>query len=484
MRHLSVVSTHGQDLLPPSPFVDSSSPMQGGGGRPSSPSRRPGGDHGAGVPSENLICPICGIVTTSEGHLKEHLAGRRHQKNLERLQQQGMAHLHLSIAGGGVKRGDGQGDEEEEEEPNTPPAGGATATASASAATTPGVGGPLSSGSSTPAPQLATLSTIDRLPSSLSDAFLRRSSSLHRNPSGNVYDGFPCVRVGDVVLPSSMDLRAFLEEMQQVGDLEPFPEPLPPIEEVTGSSDKRPGEGGTGGGPGVLSPGSDSKSGGGAMSYRERSGRPPPPPRPNSSQRVGHHHHHQPLPPSSNVYTHHHNLQHHHQQYPQQQYQQAYQAQQAQQGWSPQRRGNARPRYPSRFGSQDPGNIGGGSGGANVQGYNAVAPHYPGMQYPPPMPGYHQAHQMMQHGHPVAYVPAIPAYPTAIPPGAPPAGMGMAGQVYPPIGGRMGQHQQPSYYYTMPMGQHQQQQQHGINQGWRQHQPPPSNQGHGQGGDK
>ena len=33
--------------------------------------------------------------------------------------------------------------------------------------------------------------------------------SLRRMPSGNLYEGFPCVRVGDYLLPSSMDLRAF-----------------------------------------------------------------------------------------------------------------------------------------------------------------------------------------------------------------------------------------------------------------------------------
>lgn len=38
-----------------------------------------------------------------------------------------------------------------------------------------------------------------------------------RLPSGNVYDGFNAVRVGDVQLPSSMDLRAYLEEVQLRG---------------------------------------------------------------------------------------------------------------------------------------------------------------------------------------------------------------------------------------------------------------------------
>jgi hypothetical protein len=38
--------------------------------------------------AERLICTVCGIATTSEAHLLEHQNGRRHQKNLERLQQQ------------------------------------------------------------------------------------------------------------------------------------------------------------------------------------------------------------------------------------------------------------------------------------------------------------------------------------------------------------------------------------------------------------
>ena len=478
MRHLTVVSTHGQDILPPSPFVDSGASMQGGSGsgRPSSPTRRPGGDHSAGVPSENLICPICGIVTTSEGHLKEHLAGRRHQKNLERLQQQGMAHLHVGAAA--AAGGNQAEDENEEEEPNTPPASGAAVTTPST--TTPNAaGGPFSSSSSsTPTPQLATLSTIDRLPSSLSDAFLRRSSSLHRNPSGNVYEGFPCVRVGDHILPSSMDLRAFLDEMQQVGDIEPYSEPLPPIDEAAINPDKRPrgggGDAGGGGGASALSPGSDSKSigGGGGGSYR--TGRPPPPPRPINAQRGA---------TSGSAYGHHHGGHIHQQQY-QQQYQQGggggYSSQQPQQGWSPQR-GTGRARYPSRFG-QDP-NTGGGGGGGTVgsptmSGYNPAVPRQYPMQYPA-MAGYHQAHQLMQHGHPVAFVPAIAAYPTAMA-GAhgQSAGMGLGpGMVQAApgyvnhLGARMVPPQQTSYYYTVPMGQHQQ---HAMGQqGWRQQPPPP-----------
>ena len=38
--------------------------------------------------------------------------------------------------------------------------------------------------------------------------------------SSGVYDNFPCVRVGDYDLPSSMDLRQYLDEMQEVGEWE------------------------------------------------------------------------------------------------------------------------------------------------------------------------------------------------------------------------------------------------------------------------
>lgn len=43
---------------------------------------------------------------------------------------------------------------------------------------------------------------------------------LSRKSSGTVYDNFPCVRVGDYDLPSSMDLRQYLDEMQEVGQWE------------------------------------------------------------------------------------------------------------------------------------------------------------------------------------------------------------------------------------------------------------------------
>lgn len=47
--------------------------------------------------------------------------------------------------------------------------------------------------------------------------FAAPGANPRRQSSGNVYDGFPCVRVGDVLLPSSMDLRAYLEEVQLRG---------------------------------------------------------------------------------------------------------------------------------------------------------------------------------------------------------------------------------------------------------------------------
>ena len=43
---------------------------------------------------------------------------------------------------------------------------------------------------------------------------------LRRKSSGTVYDNFPCVRVGEYDLPSSMDLRQYLDEMQEVGNWE------------------------------------------------------------------------------------------------------------------------------------------------------------------------------------------------------------------------------------------------------------------------
>ena len=49
---------------------------------------------------------------------------------------------------------------------------------------------------------------------------LSGGESLLRRKSSGIYDNFPCVRVGDYDLPSSMDLRQYLDEMQEVGHWE------------------------------------------------------------------------------------------------------------------------------------------------------------------------------------------------------------------------------------------------------------------------
>ena len=55
-------------------------------------------------------------------------------------------------------------------------------------------------------------------------------SLLSRKSSG-IYDNFACVRVGDYDLPSSMDLRQYLDEMQEVGHWEEDAD-LPTIPDV------------------------------------------------------------------------------------------------------------------------------------------------------------------------------------------------------------------------------------------------------------
>eukprot|EP00890_Picochlorum_soloecismus_P002237 jgi/Picsp_1/3013/NSC_01235-R1_endoribonuclease dicer len=132
--------------------------------------------------NQRLICSICGIVTTSEAHLMEHQKGRRHLKNLERLQQQ-------------------QVTETEGKERKKP-------------LNSNGSDGQEDGKSDALGTVLSRRNTLDQLPSTLSDALIRRSSSHQSHQGSNIYEGFPCVRVGDVVLPSSMDLRAFLDEMQ------------------------------------------------------------------------------------------------------------------------------------------------------------------------------------------------------------------------------------------------------------------------------
>ena len=134
--------------------------------------------------TERLICSICGIVTTSEAHLKEHQKGRRHLKNLERLQQQQKA---ATVHKEELK----EGPEGYQKEYNMPS----------------------EESENHRLQNLSITNTIEQLPSTLSDAIIRRNSSQINKQNSNVYEGFPCVRVGDFALPSSMDLRAFLEEM-------------------------------------------------------------------------------------------------------------------------------------------------------------------------------------------------------------------------------------------------------------------------------
>ena len=299
------VSSPAPGTMPPSPFVDAAAAVRSSGNS--------GNDgimnNNAFVPIDRLICPTCGIVTTSEGHLKEHLAGRRHLKNLERLQQlqQGVTTgpvrfdtAAAAAAAGqetGVVKTDLGGMNQGEPDPPTQPrrtksgidSGSTFSTSTSTTTTVPAEGGI----------QPTTLSTIDRLPSSLSDAFLRRSnSSLHRHSSGNVYEGFPCVRIGDHILPSSMDLRAFLDEMQQAGELEvpagsgsasilglanalggSLLESLPSIDETNQSIGAAAAAGGGGGGGGSgsskhlmssISTGNPSASGGKAVARTSR----------------------------------------------------------------------------------------------------------------------------------------------------------------------------------------------------------------------
>lgn len=105
-----------------------------------------------------FFCPACGIATTSEANLQDHLGGRKHARRVQ----------HLAKA------------------------------------------------------------SLMQAPTSLAPAF-GGEGLLSREPSGNVYDNFPCVRVGDYDLPSSMDLRQYLDEMQEVGDWEGDPADLPTI---------------------------------------------------------------------------------------------------------------------------------------------------------------------------------------------------------------------------------------------------------------
>ena len=56
--------------------------------------------------------------------------------------------------------------------------------------------------------------TLTQLQRQASGSLFESYSALKRQASGNLYEGFSCVRVGSIVLPSSMDLRNFLDEVQ------------------------------------------------------------------------------------------------------------------------------------------------------------------------------------------------------------------------------------------------------------------------------
>lgn len=67
-----------------------------------------------------LACRVCGIMATSELNLEDHYRGRRHQRNLQRLAQQGVPVLPAEAAAGVRGRGGG------------PPPDGATTVATVS----------------------------------------------------------------------------------------------------------------------------------------------------------------------------------------------------------------------------------------------------------------------------------------------------------------------------------------------------------------
>ena len=171
----------------------------------------------AGEDASRHLCTVCGIMATSAEHLAEHYRGKRHHINVERLEKQAEATAKSAKLNQEDTEVQVQGIEESQKDAKEVLDGAHEDALSCD-------DGPRGSGCSldggrhgTP---LGRSTTFDRLPSTLSDTFVRRSSSINllRPSSGSVYDGFPCIRVGETVLPSSMDFRAFIEEMQQAGD--------------------------------------------------------------------------------------------------------------------------------------------------------------------------------------------------------------------------------------------------------------------------
>ena len=146
--------------------------------------------------------PRCCAVSLPPSRLllspqQDHYRGRRHQKNVERLraQEAAAAAAASAVAAASVPPG------------APPPAGpfsNVPAAPGAGAAAAPSGGGGLQRSTSG--------ITLGADGLRLSGGVLLSAGSLPRLPSGDIYEGFPCVRIGDVLLPSSMDLRAFLGE--------------------------------------------------------------------------------------------------------------------------------------------------------------------------------------------------------------------------------------------------------------------------------
>eukprot|EP00887_Chlorella_sp_A99_P000294 scaffold13.g294.t1 len=175
---------HGDGGAAPAPAPGPAAPRGAG----ASPHKRRGSGGGweeveGGAEGEGLVCRICGIMATSELNLEDHYKGRRHLRNLQRLSARGVPVLPAEAA---AAAGAGA------------PSDGATTVATVS------VGGLQKQGSGVTV-------TAEGV---LLGSTLISSGSLQRQPSGDIYADFPCVRVGDVLLPSSMDLRRFLEELQ------------------------------------------------------------------------------------------------------------------------------------------------------------------------------------------------------------------------------------------------------------------------------
>lgn len=135
-------------------------------------------------------CEVCGVATTSETNLQDHIRGRKHQRRASRaaeaagqspLELNGLDMRRRSVSASALER-------------------------MVSRAQLPGLGDRLSSNASFS-------SQMNR------GEAAAMAGNLQRMPSGNVYEGFPCIRIGDFVLPSSMDFRQYLDEMQQIGEL-------------------------------------------------------------------------------------------------------------------------------------------------------------------------------------------------------------------------------------------------------------------------